>query len=492
MDSKSNNNTLARVSKGDSSPNYNTDILVKANILQHAEASHNAELTLDNNKVRIVTGTLKAVNPFTHCAWWRLDSTTNTQVVENYVSGFMEHTKRSRRSQTITNTVSYVLAAMAWASKSGRPVKYSRNTHHSENRLLVEVVDYFTSLGLIVNVIGRNNEYQKCGSWYVTTDTFRLAMARDKMRLAFNDNENFLVLKSKANKAGLKKEIPITKNLKKAALIEELSAPIRAYNLIWLNHVATFNGVSLIPFNYRIFNERQDLSLGGRAYRGEYLALKQRKLKQRDKILIDGIKTVEPDYDALHLYLLYAMIGKQLPLKTEGYCPYQLDGFDRSVVKLAMLKLVNSTSKAKFIDGINKSGCPEFKAKHAAFLQRKEWYPRESLSEEDKQIRQTENGIYKSFISGMPDGINGAELLAAIEKKHADIKHLFCSPQIGLKLQRLDSDIIMQAVHVLSLQAIPVLPVHDSIRCRVDDEQAVIGAMKEAYKLKTGFYPSIS
>ena len=64
------------------------------------------------------------------------------------------------------------------------------------------------------------------------------------------------------------------------------------------------------------------------------------------------------------------------------------------------------------------------------------------------------------------------------------IQHHFGTPHIGLTLQRADSEIIANALDIL--EGVPVLPVHDSIRCKVLDLGRVEQAMLSAYSSATG------
>ena len=90
------------------------------------------------------------------------------------------------------------------------------------------------------------------------------------------------------------------------------------------------------------------------------------------------------------------------------------------------------------------------------------------------------------FIEGMPDGIEGKELLEAIKQTHQPIKHFFGTKDIGLRLQFQDSEIMATAIQSLADNGIPILPVHDSLRCKFDRQQTVRKVMIDAFKLHTG------
>lgn len=250
--------------------------------------------------------------------------------------------------------------------------------------------------------------------------------------------------------------MPIKKTRANRLQLHSLSAPVVAYNAVWLSHSATVAGRELNPFTRRIFN--QSLGLGGRFYSTGY-SHQQIKKAERKLIRIDDCNTIEPDFKAMHPTILYAWEGIQLS-PDEIADLYSIDGYDRSVIKSAVLILINCSSEASFQAMVTKSG-------------------------------KAENSHLEGFIEGLPDGINGSKLLAAIKDKHAPIAHHFGSKNIGLRLQRLDSDIIASAVHSLAALDVPVLPVHDSIRCKVTDRTLVVNTMFEAFKTCTGYTPII-
>ena len=92
----------------------------------------------------------------------------------------------------------------------------------------------------------------------------------------------------------------------------------------------------------------------------------------------------------------------------------------------------------------------------------------------------------------MPDHIQGEHLYKSITERHSLIADLFGTDDIGGKLQKLDSDIMAMALNELAKKGIAGLPVHDSIRCKVEDEQVVINEMKAAYFAEIGLNCVIS
>lgn len=64
------------------------------------------------------------------------------------------------------------------------------------------------------------------------------------------------------------------------------------------------------------------MGIGRRAYPKEH----------RKKLTINGEAVAEPDFEAHHLAILYALEGRQLPRD-----PYIILGWERSIVKTAAL-----------------------------------------------------------------------------------------------------------------------------------------------------------
>ena len=82
--------------------------------------------------------------------------------------------------------------------------------------------------------------------------------------------------------------------------------------------------------------------------------------------------------------------------------------------------------------------------------------------------------------------------MASIQERHSAISHLLAQEYIVLNLQFIDSQIMASVIDKLASEGIPVLPVHDSVRCKVSDAERVKQVMSECYLQKTGFKARIS
>ena len=214
------------------------------------------------------------------------------------------------------------------------------------------------------------------------------------------------------------------------------------------------------------------MDLGGRFY-GHY---QQIPSEDRKRILIDGERTVELDYKAIHFALLYALEG--LPVTTD---PYVIDGHAdiRSTFKAICLILVNVENVGSLKAAITVSGNAKIKQAAKEYKEKRHRYDYlRALKLKAKEPYKSEP--VKNFIENIPPQAKGEELLALLLEKHEPIAHRFNTKNIGLKLQKLDSELIANVL--TKLDGIPCLPVHDSIRCRLSDMGKVRRCMIDTFR----------
>ena len=78
-----------------------------------------------------------------------------------------------------------------------------------------------------------------------------------------------------------------------------------------------------------------------------------------------------------------------------------------------------------------------------------------------------------------------SEFLSHIRSHHLKLEHLF-GTGIGLKFQRIDSDIAAETMLHFAKSNIPVLPVHDSFIMHKGYEEILSKVMADAFKARTG------
>lgn len=200
---------------------------------------------------------------------------------------------------------------------------------------------------------------------------------------------------------------------------------------------------------YRVFNNAK-LTLGGRFYGPSYQLESQ---KSRSRILINGSESVEIDYSAYHIGMLYNLENMSV-----SFHPYDLFGGNsllKNSVKLMFNILLNSETRVQTIKAFN-------------------WI----LSK---------NYLNPVKLKGMRDiksemeckGIKANDILQKIELYHKSVSKYFYTGY-GRYLQRMDSDIANKIMMNLISQIIPCLVIHDSfvvpknyadeLECNMHDE----------------------
>lgn len=196
---------------------------------------------------------------------------------------------------------------------------------------------------------------------------------------------------------------------------------------------------------YRVFNDR-NLSLGGRFYGGFWQEV-TKLLRQR--LTIDGRRTVEIDYSGLHPSILYALEGQKRPLDAySGILPRQTNQKNtkqRSALKIALNAMLNAGKD----------------------LPRK---PR-SLDLNDVQMTWT-------------------ELKQSIMEFHKPIAHYF-GTGAGLKLQKEDSDLAEQILLYFAERDVVCLPVHDSFLIHEEHQAELKEVMHQVFMDKYGVAPDM-
>lgn len=387
------------------------------------------------------------MNQFHLVDYWSLNKDPKTELDEFYNSEFSP----KRKHRKYLSTLSTLLANLIQASKSNSAVIYGRAS--KDCSMTVRLIDWLIGTGKAEGIKGIRSSFAKKSSVVWLTSQSVLELESKKISARLDTNKDFIILRDdQKNKVSFKKS-KITKDLNKAAVL---------HNELWLQSEAVFqNGSVVIPFVCRIFNG--DFKHGGRFY----FYSQTEKKEKRAKILIDGEPTVELDYKALHFHLLYAFAGYQL--ETD---PYEVDGYERKTIKLAMLSFINSENRSSWCANITRSGDPEFIKK---VLNWRKINSRKSASWVD------------GIVEGIPFNTQGKKLANDLDLRHYPIQHLFHNSKIGLILQNKDSQIMATCLTELALLGIPTLPYHDGIRCPISKIDVVKKVMEDAYKKEVGF-----
>jgi hypothetical protein len=220
------------------------------------------------------------------------------------------------------------------------------------------------------------------------------------------------------------------------AMLVDTDQALEAYDKFMVNVVTSIGTTAIMPAQLsmmRIFS-KGSLNQGGRLYS----AVQNYKAETRKYLYFDKEPTLEIDYSSFHPHLLYHQDGLQFA----GDDPYVIEGFDRDHVKVAFNIMLNRKGSKD-----NKSAA-------------------NTISDE--------LGI----------DIEASEALeAAILTLHSPIAKHFNSG-IGLKLQRLDSDIAMSVIdHFVNVLKRPIVSIHDSFIVSVRDTESLILLMADCYTM---------
>jgi hypothetical protein len=199
----------------------------------------------------------------------------------------------------------------------------------------------------------------------------------------------------------------------------------------------------------RIFN-KSSFELGGRYYGGWWQNIPS---ELRRYIVIGEHPAVEIDYSGQHIYLLYALKGINFTdLHKEPYIVPKDNDPDgkRPFLKLILLCAINCKSER---------GC---------------------ITAVENQIEDNP----EDFPKVLPDV---KKLYHEFKEYHSDIQEYFDSG-IGLKLQKMDSDIAEEVIDIMTRENMPVLVVHDSFVCRNIDADFLTEVMKKVYLKHIGKY----
>ena len=344
------------------------------------------------------------------------------------------------------------------------------NPERLSNKVISGIADFMAEQFLITLVIGSEGFITGGSSTWAIPDPVLIAMLQKcEARIRLHAKSDLIILRDENDK-----RVPLPQSKQAKLLTASRMQPVIDHNARWLEHTAMLDGYPLIVDLKRIFNKSKVLDLGGRFY-GHY---QQIPFAQRDRILIDGEPTLELDYKALHIRILYAWAGIDL----DGD-PYEVEDLDRQTSKMTLLKLLNSEDMSRFKGNVTRSGNLDLKVKAATYYRLRSNYDacRAKGLRANKPIKPE---WLKGFIDGVKTGTKGGDVLAALLSRHSAIRRYIGTPNIGLRLQYVDSQIMALALQLLD--GVPVLPVHDSIRCRIGDAGRVYAAMAQAYSEVTG------
>ncbi len=311
---------------------------------------------------------------------------------------------------------------------------------------VTKAIDILANSGLVTNFLGvwfpGNKGFQSVvwGTEKLSdliADVIRPGMAR-----GIKPNAETIVLRDRADK----REIDYEETAETTAMRHEVEQINKSLSTLEL----WFHGERLwIPFGRRIFNG--SLDRGGRVYCcGDSFQNMPAESRGDLGLLVDGDlhPMAELDFSAFHITMAYQEAGETLALGD----PYDLEGLERSLVKLAVNIMFNAASENKAVLAITDELREDASLRVAAGL----------VSRDRRTLRPFAKTVVK-----------------AIERKHYKSAGYFNS-DCGARFMRRDSDMAIQImIRMISETGRCPLPVHDSFLVADVDEQLLYRTMKE-------------
>jgi hypothetical protein len=294
-------------------------------------------------------------------------------------------------------------------------------------KLVVPTVDALTQAGWLQNDRKPPAHY---GEQSRMRATDRLLTALENVQVVYAPRESLLMrgdyglanYRDTPETRRMRREVALINEGIAASKIELRDSPFREG--IWLrNGKANLGAVRLTQ--YRQF-QRGTIDNGGRLYGGSWQNLpSETEIENgietigRNEIRIDGEPTVERDYKALHIRLLYMKTGTPIPAGD----PYDIGTLPRKYAKIAMLIAINARTHAE--------------ATHAIA----------------RELVEIDGG---DLAERRPEA---RRLLRDCATKHKAIVRFFGS-DAGVKLMREDSDLAVAVMLAMQREGVTPLGVH--------------------------------
>ena len=208
-------------------------------------------------------------------------------------------------------------------------------------------------------------------------------------------------------------------------------------------------------FIFRVFT-RGDYRFGGRFYTKIFQGIPS---EVRSTITIDGEETVELDYSAQHLRMLYHKEGIDFKGEIYVYSKNDKTNADKRLInkKIAMIA-INAKSKKSAIGAVINA-----------------------------LIEDNSSGKFNSNIPTYKELCNMYDNFLEHHKPIAK----YVGADMGIKLQRLDSDIMNDILVELTKNNIIALPIHDSLVVQKKHQEILKDKMSKQYYKYLHYYPTI-
>jgi len=347
--------------------------------------------------------------------------------------------------------MAHLIDPAKWTSYARSPAKYQKSRYRSDD-LTYATVGNFVSAAEQSKMIEHKKSRSGQRGWQSRmrlSDIGFAALSNCATKLIYDPSEIIVLRDADGNLA----EYPDTDDIRRMrANLHTINEALTGTDLMYDGRVLSpgdvvADGDSRFPVRkalYRVHN-RSSFNCNGRFFGDFWQNIQKEK---RREIIINGRRCVECDFSQLHPRLLYALVGQKL----QGDA-YEIDGWERGLVKRATNTLINAET--------------ELAAKRSIAGE---------LSRRKRRKRRT-----KTLISARPSMLGGPgiyariqALIEAIKAKHAVIADGFGS-DAGIYLMIIDSAMAEAVMLKLIARGICSLPVHDSFLV----EQQHAGVLEE-------------
>lgn len=357
---------------------------------------------------------------------------------------------------TDTESVGCIIYNLLACLRKGSVLLYSRNKNYTSGvskkgmtpYRIIKAVDFLEKEGYIINHKGKASMVveNRRMSWIEPADKFlsewQVSEIYMQAELDYLDQCEVIELRDTN-----KNTIPY----RNSEHINRMAEVVRSLNK--MNEVCVVkdgNDKLLSNIYCRIFNESFDY--GGRFYRADVLAIKNKDDNARLDITMDGSSVCEVDYSNLHFRIAAALEdldSEDIPLDVySGILDDETNKADRSIVKLAVNMMFNCYNDEKAQGAIQK---------------------------EINLLPKEERGKYTLG--------NAKSVMALIYRAYPTFSHLFCEESsFGRILQNADSHLASDILEVMLENGIPCLPVHDSFVVKMEHMDLLCDTMGDCFR----------
>ena len=225
-----------------------------------------------------------------------------------------------------------------------------------------------------------------------------------------------------------------------------------------------------LPIDKIDYKRRKSLGFANRTYTKHYLDRSYKSgckyygpcwqnlsKELRKEIKINGQETVELDFNAMHLHLLYCKVNKKLTdYIPEGMDAYQLPNRNRKIVKTSFTCCINNNCNK---DNVNQVVGPKIAQKFPEIFEK--------------------NTSYR-------------DILEELGSYHPEVRRFFYA-QIGNEVSNMESKVSDYIIGKLTRKNILVLNIHDSFIVSIPYKDILLNTMIDAFKyLKYSSIPRVS